>query len=181
MIYSACLVILHLKHPVKLITCFIKNIRNSVSTLRNTEIIILNIIISVCHHEIRNCFRSGYNISSVITGIMPSAGNILCYILISVYHSVLKMALRMSSIACRVTLNSHSAALSVEHENSLFVNILIRIFTYFERIACTLCGDYIVISGFGEIREISLSHINTGSRVSNFITELTRIYGLVCR
>ena len=110
---TACC-ILHLEHPVKLILCFIEKIRCLVSALWNSKIIGSLTIILVSKEEILYRLSTRHNISSVITGIMPSTRYInLCSRCISVNSRFLHMTCLMCEISSDILCHLCSASLLV--------------------------------------------------------------------
>ena len=144
---------LHFHHPFKLITCLIKNIRNAVSTLRNTNIITVKLrICFISVKQVGNSFSCRNNISAVISGVMPPTGNIYFFIC-SVNGCHTCMAGRMT----KITVCYHfSAALQIEHSYTIIKKICVDAVRYFKCIGIVkISALYIIFSGLRNRREIS--------------------------
>ena len=172
MVYTSCCLVLHFKHPVKFVTSLIQDIRNSVSAFRNSPIIIFNLEIFISQHDICNSLSTGYDITSVVTGIMPSTCYILCNGSVIIYNSLIHVAFRMA----KVTIYSYAAALSVKHHNYILICLSIWIISNNERITCSLICYHIVFSRFCKVREIKHLNIKICSFIVNVITYTTVKY-----
>ena len=77
LVINSAVLPLHFLHPLQLIANLIQNIRNPVAAFRNAACVSIQLrILLVCIQQICYCLCRRYNVSAIVPGIMPAAGNI---------------------------------------------------------------------------------------------------------
>ena len=163
MVYAAVYFILHHKHPVKLILSFIKNIRNTVSTLRNIHRITPLAVpkrarILIGKEQIRHCYGTGNHISSIVTRIMPSACDLL--LIIRSMDCCLPCMTGSVGIASGILfLNLNSTSLCIEEPESVLQQVIVDLVAHLELIRSTGGIFYSVGSFFLQCGKIAPDYI----------------------
>ena len=152
MINSAVLP-LHFLHPLQLIANLIQNIRNPVAAFWNAACVSIQLrILLVCIQQICYCLCRRYNVSAIVPGIVPAAGNI--NLLIGAING------RHGAVACRVTkgavLNRSAAALQIEHLHAVIQQVAVNIVPDLKGVGGiqAAAGDVVLARG-GNLRKIT--------------------------
>ena len=106
---------LHLKHPFKFITCFVKDVGDSVTRFRNVQFIRTSLgTEDISVKEMRNRNGTGTYILSVVSGIVPSACNEFLNRFVLPFGGGCSVTCGMGEPACMLRLKFKSASLIIQ-------------------------------------------------------------------
>ena len=146
---------LHLHHPVELVLGLIEDVGLAVAALRDADVIAIGGRGGeVGVHQVSDCLRCRYDISAVVAGIVPAAGNVdLLAGTINGRHGV--VAGRVAELAA---LYRTAAALEIEHLHGLIQHVIIDIVADREGVGLVkaAAGDVILALGShtGEVADL---------------------------
>ena len=153
LVINSAVLPLHFLHPLQLIANLIQNIRNPVAAFRNAACVSIQLrILLVCIQQICYCLCRRYNVSAIVPGIVPAAGNI--DLLIGAING------RHGAVACRVTkgavLNRSAAALQIEHLHAVIQQAAVNIVPDLKGVGGiqAAAGDVVLARG-GDLRKIT--------------------------
>ena len=164
LVVNTAVVCLHLEHPVEFVLSLVKDC--------------LVRICKICIQQVTDCLCTGYNVSAVVTGIVPAAGHV--DLLVGAVDCCKRgVACRMAELAAG---NSLAASLESQHLHAVIEQIGIRICGDLERITVLKTGaGNNILTGLLNRGEIALPVILTGAGVAHLCGELAGINNLLGR